>query len=103
MFPMRGINLNLSGGAMENCVKLIAETLGTGFLLFGGCIGELTFDDNPPSTYVAATAFGLVIMVTVQCIGHISGGHINPAVTLASVIYRLTSVPVNSHEFHFKI
>lgn len=79
------------------CVKLFAEAVGTAFLLFGGCIGELTFDGNPPSTYVAATVFGLVIMVIVQCIGHISGGHINPAVTLASVIFRMTSIPVLFH------
>lgn len=82
---------------MECVRKLFAEAIGTGFLLFGGCIGELTFDEHAPSHYVGAATFGLALMVSAQCFGHISGAHVNPAVTLASVVFRMTSVPVIFH------
>jgi hypothetical protein len=39
-----------------------------------------------------ALAFGITISVLAYSIGHISGGHINPAVTLAFMLLRLQSI-----------
>lgn len=80
---------------MEGFTKLIAETIGTGFLMFGGCMGGLSWNDQEPPSFVGAASFGLVVMIIIQCYGHISGAHLNPAVTLATVIFRMTSIPVS--------
>lgn len=79
---------------MEGFVKLIAEALGTAFLLFGGCMGCVSWNDNL-SPWSGAISFGLVVMTIIQCYGHISGAHLNPAVTLAAVIFRSISIPVS--------
>ncbi|EEE62691.1 hypothetical protein OsJ_17494 [Oryza sativa Japonica Group] len=65
--------------------KVIAEILGTFFLIFAGCAavavnkrtgGTVTF----PGICIT---WGLAVMVMVYSVGHISGAHLNPAVTLA--------------------
>lgn len=80
---------------MEVTQKLIAETIGTAFLMFGGCTGGLSWSGEAPPNFVGAASFGLVVMIIIQCYGHISGAHLNPAVTLATVVFRMTSVPVS--------
>ncbi|CAN4121691.1 unnamed protein product [Withania somnifera] len=69
--------------------KVIAEVIGTYFLIFVGCgavavnktYGSVTF----PGICVA---WGLIVMVMVYSVGHISGAHFNPAVTIAFAIFR---------------
>jgi len=59
--------------------KFIVEFIGTFFLVFtvGMCVV------NPGTGMIAPLAIGSVLMVMVYAGGHISGGHYNPAVTLA--------------------
>ncbi len=46
----------------------------------------------PDPTVRAALAFGLTAATLIQCVGHISGGHLNPAVTLAMLVTRNVTV-----------
>nr|AJI43701.1 NOD26-like intrinsic protein [Hevea brasiliensis] len=65
--------------------KLIAEVVGTYFLIFAGCTAvavNLNFDKEVTLPGISIV-WGLAVMVLVYSVGHISGAHFNPAVTLA--------------------
>jgi aquaporin Z len=65
--------------------KLAAEFIGTFWLVFGGC-GSAVLAAAFPGLGVGfvgvALAFGLTVLTMVYAVGHISGGHFNPAVTV---------------------
>lgn len=63
--------------------KYIAELIGTFFLVF--TIGNVVVKADPaaPASALAPLAIGSCLMVMIFAGGHISGGHFNPAVTLA--------------------
>jgi MIP family channel proteins len=68
---------------------LAAEFVGTFALVFAGC-GAIMVDAKTGALghVGVAISFGLVIMVMIYAVGHISGAHFNPAVTLAFALTR---------------
>ena len=68
-----------------------AEFLGTMILiLFGdGVVAQVVLSENTKGEYQSISwCWGIGVMFGVYCSGGISGGHLNPAVTLANCIYR---------------
>ncbi|CAL5411478.1 unnamed protein product [Camellia sinensis] len=65
--------------------KLVAEVLGTYFLIFAGCAAVVVnLDKDKAVTFPGiCIVWGLAVMVLVYSVGHISGAHFNPAVTIA--------------------
>ncbi len=65
--------------------KLIAEFIGTFWLVLGGCGSAVLaagFPDVGIGFVGVAFAFGLTVLTMAYAVGHISGGHFNPAVTI---------------------
>ncbi len=64
--------------------KLMAEAFGTFWLVFGGC-GSALFAAAFPQLGIGfagvSLAFGLTVLTMAYAVGHISGGHFNPAVS----------------------
>ncbi|VVE60038.1 aquaporin Z [Pandoraea captiosa] len=65
--------------------RLLAEGFGTFWLVFGGC-GSAVLAAAFPALGIGfvgvALAFGLAVLTMAYAVGHISGGHFNPAVTI---------------------
>ncbi|KAL2931013.1 Aquaporin NIP1-2 [Bienertia sinuspersici] len=92
-FPQNSLNSS-STNSMNNSTsffsvpflqKMIAEVLGTYFVIFAGCAAvTVNLDGDKVVTLPGiAIVWGLVVMVMVYSVGHISGAHFNPAVTIA--------------------
>jgi len=65
--------------------RLGAEFLGTAWLVFGGCgsaVLAAAFPELGIGFVGVSLAFGLTVLTMAYAVGHISGGHFNPAVTV---------------------
>jgi len=69
--------------------KLVAEFLGTFWLVFGGCgsaVLAAAFPDLGIGFAGVALAFGLTVLTMAYAVGGISGGHFNPAVSVGLAV-----------------
>ncbi|XP_042033334.1 nodulin-26-like [Salvia splendens] len=67
--------------------KIIAEVVGTYVFVFAGCGAALVYRED---TTALAAAFipALALMAMIYAVGHVSGAHFNPAVTVAFAVAR---------------
>jgi aquaporin Z len=87
--PIKPIAVEKSAGVVRgprSAAKYAVEAIGTFFLVFtvGAAVGS--------GSSLAPLAIGGVLMVMIYAGGHISGGHYNPAVTLAILVRRRISM-----------
>ena len=65
--------------------KLLAEFIGTFWLVLGGCgsaVLAATFPEVGIGLVGVSLAFGLTVLTIIYALGHISGAHLNPAVSV---------------------
>jgi len=87
---MDTMHAELTGPAPDLLRRTTAEALAAFALVFAGC-GAIVADaryDGVLGAVGVSLVFGLIIMVMVYATGHLSGAHINPAVTIAFTLSR---------------
>lgn len=79
--------------SLDRVSIFLAELVGTAMLIFLGCMGCIQWN-GPPNPLQTSITFGMIVMVIIQIFGCVSGAHLNPAVTIAAVVYDLLSIQV---------
>ncbi|XP_059624608.1 probable aquaporin NIP-type [Cornus florida] len=85
-----GFGLCTSAVFVTTTQKLIAELIGTYFIIFSGC-GSVAVNklyDGVVTFPGICVTWGLIVMVMIYSVGHISGAHFNPAVTISFAVFR---------------
>jgi aquaporin NIP len=80
----------LSDGRPDLLRRAAAEAIGVFFLVFAGCgaiVADTVYADSLGVAGIA-TVFGLVVAAMIYATGHLSGAHLNPAVTAAFTLSR---------------
>lgn len=72
---------------LRHLIKLFfSEFIATGFLMFTACMGAWEATIFPNTNFQISFNIALVVMIVIQCFGHVSGGHVNPTVTVAAYV-----------------
>lgn len=82
---------------LEIVSVFLGEVFGTAILVYLSCSGSLSWHKTiPVNGLQAAICSGAAVLIAVQIFGSISGAHINPAVTVAALIYDSINVKASS-------
>lgn len=85
----------MNNKAVDVISLFLAELIGTALLMFLGCMSCIPWN-GPPNALQGSLAFGMVVMLIITIFGCVSGAHLNPAVTIATVVYNMLSVKVKT-------
>ncbi|KAH8253746.1 hypothetical protein KR032_006760, partial [Drosophila birchii] len=82
----------MKGSTLDKISAFLGELIGTGILVFLGCMGCVKTDLFANSHLQIVLNFGFAVLIAIQCFGCVSGAHLNPAVTVAAYIYDMVSL-----------
>ncbi|MGV2929429.1 aquaporin [Macrococcus capreoli] len=71
---------------LSNFQKSFGEFIGTYFLVLFGTFSIVVFSKQYLASLAISLTFGLIVMILIYALSHVSGAHFNPAVTIAFYI-----------------